>query len=581
MLLRLRPYLLLAVLGLIFFAPLALHPTGTLYSKRSDMIAEYVPEKHFLVRSWRETGELPLWCPYLFAGEPFVHDIQVCVFYLPHWLLFLFPPAAAAAVLSWLVVGHIVLAGWCMYGYARWHGLGWAGAAAAAMSYMFAGKWMFHLLDAGHTILIGLAWLPLALLLLESAVRRGSLVRATAAGAAAALMVLGTHPQWSFYSALLAAGLTLGTALESAGWPGGPGPRSARRTWAALGRWLGLGLWAALTAAALSAVQLWPTLEAASQATRGAGVPPDDVVQEFLRTASQLIGPGPVVCLRWENRAGLGVLTLAAAVLAPLLCRSRVRWQAAVWLTLWALGLGVGTLLADAGCPGFHTFRLHVRVLLTAGLLTALLVGATTDALFARTVALSPRMKIFATVLVIATLAAGLAALAGEAALGVPQGEEARFPFYPLALAVLVPAGAALLIHRLRAGATGPAGPAATTAWLGLLLLELWAISFPLVEVRDEDDLYRPSACVSYLIGARAAGGRVLDCCCRDSLGHAALGSGSPLGPIYGLEAVGGYNSLDVHRFRDYLQLMADNPAPVQPFDEPFGNPVLLCAGPQ
>jgi hypothetical protein len=34
----------------------------------------------------------------------------------------------------------------------------------AAVGWMFAGKWMTHLLLAGHTITIGLAWLPLVLL---------------------------------------------------------------------------------------------------------------------------------------------------------------------------------------------------------------------------------------------------------------------------------------------------------------------------------------------------------------------------------------------------------------------------------
>ena len=231
---------------------------------------------------------------------------------------------------------------------------------------------------------------------------------------------------------------------------------------------------------------------------------PDDLVQDFLYTVHELVGPGPVVSLRWENRAGLGVLGVAAAVLAPLLRRGRVRWQAALWLALAALALGGGTLLADASCPGFRTFRLHVRVFITAGLLTALLVGATTDALFANAVVLPRRRKVFAIVLMFVALAAGLAALASEAVLWIPHGEELRF-FYPLALVVLVPAGAASLILRLRAGAAGPAGRAATLAWLGLLLLELWAMTWPMVEVRDEWDIYRPSNCVAYLIDRREA----------------------------------------------------------------------------
>ncbi len=585
MFVRFRSFFLLAVLGLVFFLSLVLHPAETLYSKRSDMIAEHIPAKRFLVRSWRETGELPLWQPYQFSGEPFVHDPQVGVFYPPYWILFLFSPEAVGCVLSWIVVGHVILAGWCMYAYARSQGLGGAGATAAAISYMFAGKWMFHLLEAGHTIVIGLAWLPLVLMLLESAVRRASLVRATAAGTAAALMVLGTQPQWSMYSALLAAGLTLGTALESAGWlgdPGDPGPRSVHRTLAALGRWLGLGLWAALVAGALSAVQLLPTLEAASQASRGAGVAPDDLVKDFLWTVHELIGPGPVVCLRWENRAGFGVLALAAAALAPFLRRGRVRWQACLWLLLGALALGGGTLLADAGCPGFRTFRLHVRVFITAGLLSALLVGVTTDALFGNAGALSRRRKITATVLIFIGLAVGLAALVSEAVLWIPRGEELRFPFYPLSLAILVPVGAALLIVRLRSEKAGPASRAATLAWLGLLLLELWAMSWPMVEVRKESELYQPSKCVAYPIDRREAEQsnvrwRVLDTCISGpDLGHSALGSGCPLGPTYGLETIGGYNPLDVHRYRDYLQLMADDATPVRAFDRPFGHPILL-----
>ena len=428
------PYLFLTLLGLVFFAPLVLHPTETLYSKRSDMIAEHVPAKRFLIRSWRETGELPLWCPEQFGGEPFVHDIQVGMFYPPYWTLFLFPPEAAGCVLSWVIAAHVIAAGCFMYGYASSRGLGRVGAAAAAISYMFAGKWMSHMLDAGHTVVIGLAWLPLVLLLLESAVRRGSLVRATAAGAAAALMVLGTQPQWTFYSGLAAAGLTLETALVWAGWLGGEGPRSARRTLGALGRWLGLGLWAALVAGALSAVQLLPTLEAASQASRGAGVAPDNVVQEFLWTIHQLVGPSPLVGHRWEERAGLGVVWLTAAFLAPVLCRGRVRWQAALWLALWLLALGGGTLLADAGVPVFRTFRLHVRAFITAGLLTALLVGAATHALFEQAVVVSGRRKTFAVVLVTAHLHGGRRRRPWRArpSSGVWHGDATvRFPLYP------------------------------------------------------------------------------------------------------------------------------------------------------
>src|SRR5205807_2442354 len=76
-----------------------------------------------LVKSWQETGEIPLWCPYNFGGMPFVHDIQVSAFYPPHWPLFVLPPDWLGAATSWLVVLHVIAAGWCMFAYARHRGL--------------------------------------------------------------------------------------------------------------------------------------------------------------------------------------------------------------------------------------------------------------------------------------------------------------------------------------------------------------------------------------------------------------------------------------------------------------------------
>ena len=632
MLIHLRPYILLAVLGLIFFGRLVLHPTATLYSPSSDLIAEHIPAKTFLVRSWRDTGELPLWWPDPFGGAPFVHDIQLAAFYPPHWILFLLPPEAVGSALSWLLVAHVILAGWCMYPYARSQGLGQAGAMAAAIGYMFAGKWMFHLLDAGHYILIGLAWLPLLLLLLEAAIRRGSLVRATAAGAVFALIVLSTHPQWTFYSALFAAAWTLGTALESAGdgkWAArsasgirstdsrsesatlsaGDGKwaacsasgirstdsrsESATLTLTALMRWAGVGMWMALIAGALSAVQLLPMLEAASQASRGPGVPPDDLAREFAPMIHQLVGPSSAVDDRWEQRAGLGVLWLAAALLAPVLRGGRVRWQTGVWVLLWALALGGGTLLQERRWLGFGAFRLHVRLLIVAALPTALLVGVTTDALFEKAAAWSRGRRIVCLVLVAFALTAGVIDFISEFARDAWEGGLSRVPLYAAALFVLIPAGLLLLVTRLRPGwaarsASGirstdsrsESATFVTLSWLSLLLLDLWAMSWPLVDGRDERDLYRPSACVRAVIDRREADQtnvrwRVLDCCIDGENGHSALGEGCPLALMYGLETVGGYSPLDVHRFRDYLQLIRDDPEPMRPFVGIFGQPIL------
>src|SRR5262245_3696312 len=110
---------LIAALGVLFFADLALHPSEMLYSDYSDLITLHLPSRHFLVRSWQETGAVPLWCPYNFAGLPFVHDVQSSAFYPLHFPLYFLPESMLGAAMSWLIVLHVIIAGWCMYAYAR------------------------------------------------------------------------------------------------------------------------------------------------------------------------------------------------------------------------------------------------------------------------------------------------------------------------------------------------------------------------------------------------------------------------------------------------------------------------------
>src|SRR5262249_54807108 len=149
--------------------------------------------------------------------------------------------------MSWLVVLHVMIAGWCAYAHARnylgppepgsWRPLGiHLGAFVAALGYAFAGKWLLHLLARGHFPMLGLAWEPLVLLFLERAVHDGSWRSATWAGGVFALIILGSHPQVMFYAGLFAAAWTFGPALERAGWLGHLNDKPMS-TFLALGRW--------------------------------------------------------------------------------------------------------------------------------------------------------------------------------------------------------------------------------------------------------------------------------------------------------------------------------------------------------
>jgi hypothetical protein len=546
MLARLGPYVLLAALGLAFFAKLVRHPTQVFYSDHSDMLAEHILVKRFLVESWHEHGELPLWCPYCFAGSPFIHDIQVAAFYPPHVLLYLLPGEAVGAALSWLVVAHVIVAGWAMYAYATSRGLGRAGTLVAALGYMFAGKALLHVLAEGHYIVVGLAWLPLVLLWLEGAIRGGSLLRAVWAGAALVLVVLGTHPQLTFYGGLFVALWTLGPALERAGYLGASGPRAGRRLAEALGRWLAYGGVLAAVAVALCAVQLLPTVEAAGLSSRSGGTAaPLDLGKRNLFALMTLFGP---------SLGGLGVLWVTAALLALPLCRGRVLWPALVGLLLGVFALGGGTALADL--PGFRFFRAPSRMLLLEAVPLAYLAGAATQALVA-VPKLTPRERRRSRVLLLSVLlvALGLASVSGQLLQGHP---------YWASLLLTVPATFWLL------GQPSDTGRWAL-AWSALLLIDLWALAWPLVEVQPEEGIYTLSPCVKYLAEHNQGHPRVLD---RgwpaetpgqaDRRGTSPLGAGAPLAVLLHLEPVRGYKSLDVLRYKEYLQFLGNEDKPLR-----------------
>ncbi len=562
-----RALLLIALLGLLFFHDLVLHPDRVLYSDYSDLIALHLPAKRFLVHSWHETGELPRWCPYQFAGEPFLADILAAVFYPPHLLFLLLPEEGVGTALSFSVVFHVIVAGWCMYAYARDQGLDSVAALVAAVGYMFAGAWLQRMLLGGHYLLIGLAWLPLVLLLLERAICRGRLGWATAAGGVYGLLILGTAPQYTFYASLLIVLWTAGTALDRAGWWGTVGER---RLASALARWVGYGLWTALVGVGLAAVQLLPTAEAAGQSSRALGVGSEEVLSGGLRSILFLVGPALTddpVNLQWEDRGGLAFLWLFAAVTAGWLGRGRLRYQASVAVIL--LLFAAGGAVVVQGLPGFRLFRQPTRIFAILSFPVALLAGSATQMLFAAGDAEAERPQRCRGILI--RLLCAIAILSGGFALRqLLEGKPLRFHVYWVSLLLMVPAVCWVL------GQTSPAlRRRGAMLWSLLLLFDLWALTLPLVATRRERPLYAPSACVDLLIRHRGEQGRILDRDDHPGGSAAPLGRRAPLALVYRLESLRGYNSIDTLRYKEYLQFIAGSDAPLQAQSGPLTYPVL------
>jgi hypothetical protein len=557
---RAWPYLLVLALVLGYFALLVLHPGETLYAPHSDLPDLHVPAKRFLVHATSQYGELPLWCPYELSGSPFVHDMQAAIFYPPHLLLHLLREDRVGAGLSWLVVAHVLLAGWGGIAYARWRGLGQAGATIAGVGWAFAGRWMLHLLAGGHYVVIGLAWLPWLLLAMEHALCRNAVAWTAAGGCMYALLILGTHPQWTFYASIFVALTTLGAAM----WGACQSHRQAGGLPHALVRWLLVGIATAVTGIALAAVQLLPTAEAAGLATRAGGVSVSGALDGGIRSLLFLIGPALSVephNIEWEDRGGLTVLWLAAAITAGVIGRGRVRFDAGV-----ALGLGVfaagGSVLLQ-GLPLFHLFRQPPRMFVLVGFPVALLAGQAVDWLLrggeqAEAVRLVGRKVLRRLLAVVAILVGGFALRSRW------EGQPLRGALYWCALALTIPAAFWLLrrgVDRLTAW-----------AWGGVLVIDLCSLTMPLVETRPEADFYPLSGWLEEVVGQPAGSGRILDRVCGDSF---PLGSGAPVALVHGLEAVRGYNPLDFRHYKEYLQLVGGSDAPVRAMDGPLGFPMV------
>lgn len=547
---RRSPTILLLFCGLLFFYPLLLRPTSVLYAPGSDLIAQHIPAKLFLVDALKQTGERPLWCPHRFCGDSFCADPQVEAFYPPHLLLAFVPRAYVGCFLSWLVVVHVLLAGLFAYAYARAEGLGAVGAFVAGMGYMFAGKWLLHLLEAGHYIVIGLCWFPLVLLCFEKAVRRRSLAWAVGAGAAYALLMLSTHPQWAAYAAILVGIWSLPAACE--------GAADRRAIVRATASWLGLGACTGVVALGLLAVQLLPTAEAGRYSTRSQPGAESYFHDEGTESIAGLVGPS-LKERAWEDVFAVGLVWLMFAAAALFVCDLRAR-RVRLYL---ALVLGITLFAITRGrvaesLPVLRHFRLHFRAFMLVALPLALLVGAVMERIAAALAMRTLSRQRLAIPFVAVCLFAGVAVI-----LRMQRLEDPTYwhPYWTsLAITLPLTFGLLWLPERWQSRWAVP-------GWCLLLLGDAVALAQSSVDVRHPGELYPPAACIEYVKSRQHERGRTLDIYADAKWLHTPLGPGAPLAMTEQIDAVRGYNPLDIGRFRDYMNLVADLPYPMYPLE--------------
>ncbi len=231
-----------------------------------DLILENYAWKRFILESIRQ-GQLPLWNPYTFSGEPFLANGQHSALY-PFSVIFYSLPLWQAY--GWFAVSQLWLAGVWMYLLGRMLGQRRASAVIAALVYQLSAFFVVSIVFP--MIIAAAAWLPFVLAMTEALLQQRP-VRGQPSSAPWAvlgalgwgIMMLAGHAEMIYpYALLVTCTFALWRLLFSSS-----GRRASQMVW--LGVMLGLGL-------GLGAVQFIQALEMARLNFREGGASFADVL---------------------------------------------------------------------------------------------------------------------------------------------------------------------------------------------------------------------------------------------------------------------------------------------------------------
>ncbi len=359
----------------------------------SDTLLIFYPYRKLGFEELRQ-GHILLWNPYLFCGMPFLGEIQTTLLYPLNFLFFLFPTDFAITLTLLL---HLFLSGVFAYGLGRSLNMTRWAAFLAGLVYQFSGFQMAHLYAGHQTITYTYTFIPLLFWGLGKTLSKRSWRWAVLTGVALALQILAGYPGITYYTAL---GLLFYAIARSVSFL-----RQESNKVKTVGIFFGLGMLILVTALSLSAFQLLPTLDAASQSTREGGMPyefgssfslPSEHLLTFLMP--DFFGDGVRVAYWgrwywWEFCGYVGVLALVLAfvgVFFPFSDALMLRLSGArlffTFLSIIALILSLGRYLSCYPfiyrlLPGLTLFRGPSRALVLWTLSIALLAGFGIDRL--------------------------------------------------------------------------------------------------------------------------------------------------------------------------------------------------------
>ncbi len=356
-------FMLFLLLSAVFYYKLIaggilyVFPTGDGWNQNYPLRAFYSAQlKHFHV---------PLWNPYEFAGIPYIGAMQTGALYPINLIAYFLLQPATAFNLN--IIFHCALAGFFTFIFLRESGRSRLASATAGMLFCFSGY--LATVHDDTAIQNTSVWLPLVLYTIErmrKAAPRAEMLRwAAALALSVAVQALAGNFQIFMYSMAVALFYFLYALPEA--------PKASRPA-LLICFGLGLGL-----AAAISSVQIWPTLELSRISVRDhiAGslgtffshayhMYPKDIPSALFPFLYR--GDLGRKLLRPEDSVSfyIGILPLALAVSAAIKGFRTSRWTS-FWsvLAVFALVLSMGTMTPLGALlvhmPVYGLFRAHGR----------------------------------------------------------------------------------------------------------------------------------------------------------------------------------------------------------------------------
>ena len=180
------PYLLLYVLLVHVFFYKFLVPGQMIYG--TDTMSQGYPMQVVAMREIFRNHSLPLWNPYIFSGMPLLASFSFHILYPLNWIYFFLSPEFGG---GYQYIIHFILMGITFYYLARQLKLSRQAAFVGGLMFIFNAHFV-SLIYPGHGgKIFTIAYLPLALMLLDRALDRRPFYNLSLMGLVVGLMFYG------------------------------------------------------------------------------------------------------------------------------------------------------------------------------------------------------------------------------------------------------------------------------------------------------------------------------------------------------------------------------------------------------